>query len=379
MKEKFFGYFPYTEKDFTEIWEDCTFVLDANILLNFYRYSTTTQEHVIKCLEQIKERLWLPYLTVEEFFNNNISVINDQNNVHAELKRAFNFNPIINKINEARHHSLDDKKEEMKNLLDECQEKLIKILEEDEGKNKLKDNEILEKILELFDGRIGEKISDNELSKLEKQIDIRYSKEIPPGYKDKAKQGFKKYGDALNWLSVIKYAKENKRNIIYITDDTKEDWVIKINGEKKGPRKELLNEFYRETEGKKVYVYNTEGFLTCFSKYIGDGEIISEEIANEIKEINSIKSEIKSSIDEASMKEIKKVEDYLEKLNNADNPFKNFQLQLEILSEQVKKRKEIEEITNNLFKAFKNSNINKNLLDNFNSESEVSIEEDDID
>jgi hypothetical protein len=50
--------------------------------------------------------------------------------------------------------------------------------------------------------------------------------QIPPGYRDKnpKKEGFKKYGDGVLWFQVIDYAKSQKKTIILITDDQKDDW-----------------------------------------------------------------------------------------------------------------------------------------------------------
>jgi len=39
MKSKFPEYFKLTKKEIQELWENALFTLDANILLNLYRYS----------------------------------------------------------------------------------------------------------------------------------------------------------------------------------------------------------------------------------------------------------------------------------------------------------------------------------------------------
>lgn len=164
----------------------------------------------------------------------------------------------------------------------------------------------MKKIVSMFDEKVGNALTDEELDNYKKKIDLRYSKKIPPGYKDANKPDDKKYGDAINWLETIKYSTENKKNIIYITDDKKEDWIETINGKKIGPRKELLSEFYCSTGGNIIYIYNTYSFLEAFNKYINDGENIDKEVIDEVKDLDYIKSDsfylddIKNKLDKYS-------------------------------------------------------------------------------
>ena len=61
MKELFPGYFREDEREIKEIWDNCYFVFDANILLNLYRYSDTTRKDFLKVLEKVKERVIMSY------------------------------------------------------------------------------------------------------------------------------------------------------------------------------------------------------------------------------------------------------------------------------------------------------------------------------
>lgn len=60
MRDLFSGPYQPTEDQFTELWQQCLFVLDANVLLNFYRYSPQTSEELLTILRRIKDRLWIP-------------------------------------------------------------------------------------------------------------------------------------------------------------------------------------------------------------------------------------------------------------------------------------------------------------------------------
>jgi hypothetical protein len=61
MKKIFSGHFLPSEQDQKLLWEKCLFVLDANILLNLYRYSDSTRAEFIKILNSLRNRLWLPH------------------------------------------------------------------------------------------------------------------------------------------------------------------------------------------------------------------------------------------------------------------------------------------------------------------------------
>ena len=76
----------------------------------------------------------------------------------------------------------------------------------------------------------------------------RYNKLIPPGYKDNKKDGPFKYGDLISWVETYKYAQLNKKNVIFVTDDVKEDWWERNGKREILFRKELIKEFRRKTK-----------------------------------------------------------------------------------------------------------------------------------
>lgn len=89
MKELFPGYFRDDDQKINEMWENCYFAFDANILLNLYRYSDVTRKEFLKVLEKIKDRVWLPNRSAEEYFNNRLSVIDKQEKSYDETTKAI--------------------------------------------------------------------------------------------------------------------------------------------------------------------------------------------------------------------------------------------------------------------------------------------------
>lgn len=67
------------------------------------------------------------------------------------------------------------------------------------------------------------------------------------------------------WKQLISKAKDdNVRNVIFVTDDSKEDWwyILESRGKKQiGPHANLQSEIYREAELDIFHMYNTSSFL----------------------------------------------------------------------------------------------------------------------
>ncbi len=66
MRELFPGYYRPTQEQFQQMWQECIFVFDANVLLNIYRYTSETREELFDILESLKERTWLPHQAMLE-------------------------------------------------------------------------------------------------------------------------------------------------------------------------------------------------------------------------------------------------------------------------------------------------------------------------
>jgi hypothetical protein len=68
---------------------ECTFALDANVLLNVYRYADSTRDDLFKVLEGLGGRVWVPYQAATEFYRRRIEVIREQREKYSELEAAL--------------------------------------------------------------------------------------------------------------------------------------------------------------------------------------------------------------------------------------------------------------------------------------------------
>ena len=144
------------------------------------------------------------------------------------------------------------------------------------------DDEILDSLLILFNGRVGIPLTEDEISDIKEEGKKRYESKVPPGFCDNNKSESEKYSDLIIWKEIINYSKSNKKNIIFITDDKKEDWFYTVKGETIGPRLELSIEFEKETECS-FYLYTMDQFLEL-SKEVSK-PALRQSVIDEIKSL----------------------------------------------------------------------------------------------
>ena len=51
MKSLFKGFYQLTEEEFKSLWENSLFIFDTNVLLNLYRYQSSTRDALLKVME----------------------------------------------------------------------------------------------------------------------------------------------------------------------------------------------------------------------------------------------------------------------------------------------------------------------------------------
>lgn len=81
----------------------------------------------------------------------------------------------------------------------------------------------------------------------------RQRMQIPPGYKDAAKDD-SGIGDFLIWLTILEIGSKNKKPLIFVSGEEKSDWQHRSGGAGFLPRYELVDEYRRSSEGKPFYL-----------------------------------------------------------------------------------------------------------------------------
>ncbi|MFK5708556.1 PIN-like domain-containing protein [Lysinibacillus boronitolerans] len=256
--------------------DNCCLIFDTNIYLNLYEYSPETTDFFVNLCGRVKNNLYLPSTVKREFDSNHQSSLSRQRNKFKnavsnlnnplnqmeakltrqfEILRSFNF-PSIDELQEVINTDIATLKSTLNTYIEEHEE-----FEEINGR--FLDNDIInELICELIEtGRMLEAFTVEEIYQLCSDGEKRYRNKVPPGYKDdEKKKGVSAYGDFLIWKEALNFCLANRKNLIFVTDDIKEDWYKIENSRRIGFRDELIQEFKRITSYEVIGVTSNELF-----------------------------------------------------------------------------------------------------------------------
>lgn len=287
MKNQFKGHFSTSDAGLKKVWKEGVFVFDANVLLNFYRYSEGTRKQFLGLLKNECKRCWLPEQCGAEYLSNRLQVISDQVKKHTEV--SSKLEGLQTDFDGQKGHPFlkSDSLKGLKKTITDLKSELNQ--SEKDVTGWINEDPIKEAIAEIFEGRVGESFTKDKLEEVFSEGEDRYERKIPPGYKDAIKSPNaktiedkkRKFGDLLFWKQILAKAKADKKPIILITDDNKEDWWLSANGRTVGPRPELLGEFCSETE-QEILIYNPFRFLELAQKNLD--EKITATAIEEVKE-----------------------------------------------------------------------------------------------
>ena len=276
ISELFVGWYDYSKEEFEKILSEGLISFDTNVLLNLYRYSKDTSMETLSLFESIKNRLVFSYYVAEEFTRNRKKVEADsliEYNLYI-TKIESKYNDLIKELNNIQDKRISSKKKLIDSINRNKDRVITAIYNDKHQKEELLNGGLELKICNLIGTKILKKYSDEEFKKIKEEGLRRVKEQIPPGYKDNEKA---ENGDYHIFKSLIDYCKVEKKDLIFVTDDLKEDMFSNLHGIKV-PRAELLNEFYIET-GQKLIILSVQEFL---KNKIIFSESVSEDILSEI-------------------------------------------------------------------------------------------------
>ncbi len=297
--------------------EEVVIVLDTNVILDLARYSLYTSKNILDFFNKCKSLLWIPNQVLVEYNKNKHRVFGDlkkryslfENSlIKAVDKNSNELTKILNKSHQYKyfgHESLSD------NILSKMNElkEIIKEYKDTVGAEynvvTTQTEEIIEEIEKFVscletNFQVGKKVKFSEKLEIIREGELRYRYKLPPGYEDeKDKEGIEKFGDLFVWKEILKLPSTNSiNNIIFITNDDKEDWWQKDKSRSLHIRPELLEEFEELNPGKTVNFMSIGTFQKYCSKMFNLYEIsvyidlnrndelyierISQEIANDL-------------------------------------------------------------------------------------------------
>lgn len=270
--------FKYNFKKATDIKNDCIYILDTNILLAPYDLSGKRLDSIIKIYEKLisENRLFLPSTVVKEFAKNRPIKLCHlyQSLLDYKSKIYLNTLPSLNILKDDDiYKTLIKLNKDINDQLNLYSNEVGKLIEK--IKNYNWDDPISIHYSRLFTEKsiINVDINYEELSK---QWSNRLKEDIPPGFKDKHKNN-KGIGDFLIWSEILLFAKEKNKDVIYVTNELKNDWFHNSNKQPLYPRYELIYEFKDFTDGKDIDILSFSEFLELNNE--------NQESVNEVKQL----------------------------------------------------------------------------------------------
>ena len=278
------------------IWAKGVFVFDTSAIGAMYSLSPEPRDKFLEVLEGLEDRIWIPARVMKEYERHRMAFLHQPISEHYSapeflsthyLSKLENF---LQKLqdNTFYHPCFEDSyveklaklKEEVKKVMD-----AIRISTEDalkKGQEMVKKNAKVDGLYNLIsDFKSGNPLSAREIMDIVQEGAIRYKHSIPPGYRDaEDKNSIDKFGDLIVWKEILKYAASEKKPVIFICNDVKEDWNA---GDKKKdemiPREELLDEF-RLTTGQEVWFYTLNGFISNLQDYFSTHKDLKDKFDN---------------------------------------------------------------------------------------------------
>lgn len=272
MRNSFYEYYLLSQTELDKLWKDALLVFDANVLLSLYRLQFEARNEILAVMKEFKSRLWMPFQVGYEYHEHRLEEANRPidnlkgfadkfSKFSTDIENDFGRNPYITNFKFVKDslkslHSRIEKK--AKEWIEVCPDMMHKDF-------------VLNELSSLYEGKVGEPYDNVRLEEIYKEGGKRYSNDVPPGYKDKNKgTGDRhKYGDLIIWFQILEKAKESNSDIIFITDDQKEDWWGIYKGNIIGPRHELITEFRKYTGNHLLGFYTIERFLYYAKKKSG--------------------------------------------------------------------------------------------------------------
>lgn len=256
LESNFGASIPQTSADIETALKAGLLSLDANTLLNFYRYSPKAREALMDVLQAAGDRVWVSHQAALEFWRNRCSVIDSRAQATTDLVSAINKNEsaIENGVNAwAKQTAIpEDVKTQLlgtfRNVFAEAREIINAeaaggdVISYDADRDA-----VLGALSRLLSSHVGEPLppDDHEAALVEGERRAKAGE--PPGFRDidKSEGGGPEgaSGDYLVWTQSIREAMTRGLPLVVVTGDEKEDWWWRHRSAFLGPRAELAREF----------------------------------------------------------------------------------------------------------------------------------------
>ena len=269
----FEGYRVLSDVDMDEALKTALVALDANVLLNLYRYNSRTAQELMNVLERLADRLVVPHQAVREFHRNRLTAVGNPQGATSEVQNA------LSKNQKSTHDALtrwakqvaldDDDFAALAAGVDDLFTGLNKAVTRAEparihAATPEADDWILRRLTVMLEGRVLLRPDQTEWDAWVAEGTRRVEEQVPPGYKDAEKQNILPEGgagDYLVWVQACEAARDRGLDLVIVTGDEKEDWWWRHRSVMVGPRIELTQEFFEFSGGRRLSLMRPRDLL----------------------------------------------------------------------------------------------------------------------
>lgn len=287
MKDVFSSHFADDAERRENLWKNCFFVFDTNVLTSVYKRSDDARDALYKVIGSLGDRLWIPYQVVHELLDNRASIAHTQAGLYSAA--IENLTAVLDSFDSTTKHPFLP--EALHKEFVDVSRKVIGELESkrDFHDSRLNTDDVKAALAEMLKGKVGARYSEEKLRGIISEGEKRYANRIPPGFEDinkhKGSTVFsdvcKRYGDLIIWKQVIEKAKKEGKPVIFVTGEQKDDWWDRHGGKTIGPLPRLIEEFAEEA-GQDFFLYSHHHFLDLANTYLAQNT--SSEVIEEVRE-----------------------------------------------------------------------------------------------
>lgn len=296
--------------------ENTIFITDSNVLISLYLFENDSFDSISKIMKEQKNKFWIPFHVALEYQRNRINQIKLDHQVRGAIESYFdksyrNMDDLISVIERKKSKKYKGIIDGLKGILEESKERKSAFLNEQSTLllSPTKDDYFNDKVRcvidEVFEGRVGEPYDQERLSIIYSEGAKRYEKQIPPGFKDdnKEEQAFyyngveykNRYGDLIIWNQTLDFIRgiDGNKTIVFVTNDMKDDWWLKLN-DVKIPHFYLKGEVFSTNPNVNFELISADDFFRILVKSTSEGKNVPDDLYSDISRV----SEMSSSVDD---------------------------------------------------------------------------------
>lgn len=264
--------FALASKPIAEAKDSCVVVIDTNQLLLPYTVSQSTLTEIEKVYKLLigKNRVVIPGQVAREFVDHRFTKIGEVlnalksqqsqlGNIVKEPEAALRY-PFLEGL--AEYRAVQESLKRAKTKAVECRSAYADYNKQLGGLVDTIKGWCLNDPVSLLYRRLFASDVVVEVNCDEKDLcdEFKYKKrhKLPPGFNDK------RIGDLIIWKTILSVGSQRQTDLLFVTGEEKNDWVRSAKGITIAPRFELIEEYWRVSGGKLLFILPLSQLLELF-------------------------------------------------------------------------------------------------------------------